>query len=287
MEIESFVNDLKNYEKSLSTYYSTLTSSAKITPLEGEEARKAWDAIRNTIKWTSEILEENRKSGERAPFSGIPDTIQGVSASQIKDMGWEITDGEVVLSQLADVYVSAPLNTEFGDMTTELIKTAEEQGMSRKITDYSCGACKKYFTAKRSLNRHYERKPACKEWLEKNSPETEFLDHENLPPLRQWVDSILENAISGGSEKPYCKHCDIEFANTGNLHKHISKSVVCNKMAYKEFFVAIRSKIVEEEAPGAQEKKEAKEEKKIPFFNGSSNAYLISNVVERGLNLLR
>ncbi len=64
----------------------------------------------------------------------------------------------------------------------------------------------------------------------------------SMLPINVYVQNLLQKAISGDSEKPYCKHCECEFANTGNLHKHYKNAVACNKLAHAEFqklFVSI------------------------------------------------
>ena len=55
------------------------------------------------------------------------------------------------------------------------------------------------------------------------------------PYIIDWIDELLQKSISGLSDKPYCKHCDVEFANKSNLNKHLSKTVACDKLAKQEF----------------------------------------------------
>jgi hypothetical protein len=71
----------------------------------------------------------------------------------------------------------------------------------------------------------------------------ESKDTSPLTPLNVYVQTLVQKAISGDSDKPYCKHCECEFANTGNLHKHYKNAVACNKLAHKEFRELMAAKI--------------------------------------------
>jgi len=102
-------------------------------------------------------------------------------------------------------------------------------------TEWKCKGCTKYFATKGSLKRHHERKISCKEICEKNIEETFTGAY-----IVEWVDTLLNRAISGDSTKSFCKHCDIEFANKSNLNKHLSKSVACDKLAKLAFLELLK-----------------------------------------------
>ena len=137
-------------------------------------------------------------------------------------------------------------HTEFllkGELTGPLIEAQEEQGLEEEETQWHCKGCSKYFATKASLKRHHDRKKSCKELCEKHDISGNVLEVPDKPYILEWVDKVLATAISGDqSEKPYCKHCDIEFANKSNLSKHLSKSVACDKLAKQEFMSLIASK---------------------------------------------
>lgn len=69
----------------------------------------------------------------------------------------------------------------------------------------------------------------------KESKEKESKGPVPMLPINVYVQNLVQKAISGDSDKPYCKHCECEFANTGNLHKHYKNAVACNKLAHAEF----------------------------------------------------
>lgn len=117
-------------------------------------------------------------------------------------------------------------------------------------TAWNCKGCKKYFASKQSLHRHYDRKKSCREIsgilnetkdekINKDEEEKETIikslnEIPEKPYIIDYVDELLVKAISGDTEKPYCKHCDVEFANKSNLHKHLSKNIACDKLAKQE-----------------------------------------------------
>jgi hypothetical protein len=121
-----------------------------------------------------------------------------------------------------------------GELTAPLVEAVEEQG-SEEETQWQCKGCSKYFATKASLKRHHERKKSCKELCEKPAATSEEVALPDKPYIVDWVDQLITKAIVGESDKPYCKHCDVEFANKTNLNKHLSKSVACDKLAKQEF----------------------------------------------------
>lgn len=133
-------------------------------------------------------------------------------------------------------------HTEFllkGELTGPLVEAQEEQGLEEEETQWQCKGCSKYFATKASLKRHHDRKKSCKDICEKPVEET-VTEVPDKPYIIDWIDQLTTKAISGDLEgvpnnKPYCKHCDVEFANKSNLNKHLSKSVACDKLAKQEF----------------------------------------------------
>jgi hypothetical protein len=131
-----------------------------------------------------------------------------------------------------------------GELTAPIVEEIEEKGEENE-TNWFCKGCKKYFATKASLKRHHDRKKSCKELAEKPEAEAEVklssVSIPDKPYIVDWVDQILQKAISGETttEKPYCKHCDLEFANKSNLNKHLLKSIACDKLAKQEFMKLI------------------------------------------------
>jgi hypothetical protein len=120
------------------------------------------------------------------------------------------------------------------ELTSSLVEVLDEN-CSEEETQWQCKGCSKYFATKSSLKRHHERKKSCKELNEMPKGDVSGATPPEKPYIVEWVDELTSKAISGDSDKPYCKHCDVEFANKANLNKHLSKSVACDKLAKQEF----------------------------------------------------
>ena len=158
--------------------------------------------------------------------------------TMIEDLGWNANE----IKQPQRIHMDSQITNvrninheEFlvkGELTAPLVEAQDEQG-SEDETQWHCKGCSKYFATKASLKRHHDRKKSCKDICEK-PPVTE-VPFPDKPYIVDWVDQLLQKAISGDSDKSYCKHCDVEFANKTNLNKHLSKSVACDRLAKQEF----------------------------------------------------
>lgn len=182
---------------------------------------------------------------------------QEFGGTMIKDLGWtdassnkgfsssrgmSVRGGLVFKSKGEDFLTGVNANIGFymntddillkGELTAPLVEAQDEQGAEEE-TQWHCKGCSKYFATKASLKRHHERKKSCKELCEKPVVTEAALPEK--PYIVDWVDQFMTKAICGDSDKPYCKHCDVEFANKTNLNKHLSKSVACDKLAKQEF----------------------------------------------------
>ena len=168
-------------------------------------------------------------------FGHITNPIE-FGGTMIQDLGWDTHE----IKQTKKVHMDAVLPRNIsqeeilmkGELTAPLVEAQDENG-SEEETQWQCKGCSKFFATKASLKRHHERKKSCKELSEKPVVTEAALPEK--PYIIEWVDQLMTKAISGDSEKPYCKHCEIEFANKTNLNKHLSKSVACDKLAKQEF----------------------------------------------------
>ena len=155
--------------------------------------------------------------------------------TMIEDLGWkeeEVKPSTKVVLEASDKrYMNHEEFLVKGELTAPLVEAQDEQG-SDEETPWQCKGCSKHFATKASLKRHHDRKKSCKEICEK--PIKAEINVPEKPYIVDWVDELLMKAICGESEKPYCKHCEIEFANKTNLYKHLSKSVACDKLAKQE-----------------------------------------------------
>lgn len=161
--------------------------------------------------------------------------------TMLQDLDWtEASHGKGLSSYVNDFYGNGSFGVFTkpdtilltGELTAPLVEAADEQGEDDE-TQWFCKGCSKYFATKASLKRHHERKKSCKELCEKPIAPKGALPEK--PYIVDWVDQLLTKAISGGVDSPYCKHCDVEFANKTNLNKHLSKSVACDTLAKQEF----------------------------------------------------
>lgn len=184
-----------------------------------------------------------------------------VTGASLNDLEWQLPASNIVSMGFVDMtsrlFGSTVLNAE---LTKQIVEGIEEQE-SETETDWHCKGCNKYFATKGSLKRHHDRKASCKEIINKNVvvPEVDV-------NIFTWVEQILQAAISGDTDKPYCKHCDVEFANKSNLNKHYAKSPACDKLAKNAFLECLNEK----KEAGFIKRETTKKENGISPFNVSS-----------------
>jgi hypothetical protein len=179
-------------------------------------------------------------------FGRIGNSLE-IGGKSLEDLGleWRVLKGtEGKISVLDSVGRWGPIGEEDhvlmkGELTAPLVE-AHDEDCSDKETDWHCKGCSKYFATKASLKRHHERKKSCKEISEKPVATATEVPVPDKPYIIDWIDQLMTKAISGDSDKPYCKHCDVEFANKSNLNKHLSKTVACDKLAKQEFMKSIK-----------------------------------------------
>lgn len=183
-------------------------------------------------------VKESIQSTQMVGLEGFSNSNYTDTSAQVYDISKNFVEGEVVpidFNEMKEKYDKEYFSSEYG-ITDEATETYV-------VTEWKCKGCNKYFTTKGSLNRHLERKKSCKQIVEKPvvapaAPVAVELTKKEIPEkpyIVDWVDQLLYKAISGDTDKPTCKFCEIEFANKGNLNKHLSKSVACDKLAKEEF----------------------------------------------------
>ena len=212
----------------------------------------------------------NQEMSNSVPYNNVSTNIEyssqnTISGAKITDLKWKIPTRQMMRSLYGDT--RGQPDFEEGDLTKELIDEVGEAN----ITDWECKGCAKFFSTKASLKRHHDRKLSCKQICENKivAAQVESKDY-----IIDWVDKLLQKSVSGENEKPYCKHCDVEFANKSNLHKHLSKSPACDTLAKNAFLDLMKPKpeepISEVHVPG----------RGFSFFAGRSDPLVVLSKVE-------
>lgn len=92
-----------------------------------------------------------------------------------------------------------------------------------------CEACEKTFASKQSLERHKERFPLCKSWVQDAKSEPFLTESVYI-----WAQGKIDEALTEKDCCKKCKFCKVEFATLGNFHKHFKSSTVCNRLGMRE-----------------------------------------------------
>lgn len=104
-----------------------------------------------------------------------------------------------------------------------------------KTKKYICKGCDKGFIAESLLVDHQDKIKSCKKWSESS----EEVQHTILQkPIHLFIDECLSKSITSDTSsdnKFECKFCNSSFVNKGNLHKHFTTSIACNRLSYHEF----------------------------------------------------
>lgn len=222
---ESFVSDLKEYHTEEKHY-------------KAEDGKLAYSTsdLPSLIGRSREVLsscEIKDISGNWLALSNInmghitqPNELTG---AMVKTLGWGKIRGSESMNDIPvpERYIEAILEPD--EKFTPFWKDEQE---SEEETEWRCKGCSKFFATKASLKRHHDRKKSCKEL---SAVDLSGSSVPEKPYIVDWVDQCLTKAVSGDSDKPYCRHCDVEFANKSNLNKHLNKSVACDRLAKQEF----------------------------------------------------
>lgn len=240
---EDFVKDIKDgkYKSSNTFLFTHLSGEA----LKEQEAKFRKESKLIEIERNNELSTKiDEVVGSNANWGRITQSEE-LGGTSLEELG--ITDIKTPLSKYRKSIFS-DRETQFffnelcldkGELTEPIAEEIDE--IQGNIVDaWFCKGCSKQFATKSSLKRHHDRKKSCKDICEAKPEEiVKTLEVPEKPYVVEWVEESLSKAISGDSEKPYCKHCDVEFANKSNLHKHLSKSVACDKLAKQAFLEGI------------------------------------------------
>ena len=81
---------------------------------------------------------------------------------------------------------------------------------------FSCDACSKSYSSKYNLSKHHKRQPLCVDWIKLQ------------PGIKDYIDDKFQLPIDDDHETR-CGICNVNFANTGNLNRHLDTSTICSK----------------------------------------------------------
>lgn len=91
---------------------------------------------------------------------------------------------------------------------------------------YRCDACDKSYSSLYNLKNHLKRQPLCQKWIDMHPGLKDYIDDKFMLPMND-----LEKEIKNTK----CFICNTDFANVGNLNRHLDNSIICSKWSmYKE-----------------------------------------------------
>lgn len=239
MSSDSFVQDLDRYHTETKHYYD-LSGCAKIEYYTADIDMIVYEKNREHKSWE---IHKPFLDISGVSLSGYSNPNEIVGASIDDELKWSTIKGDYLKKYdfSPHTHMGLSRNNEDillrGELIAPLLEEIEEKGEEEE-TSWFCKGCSKYFATKASLKRHHERKKVCKELTE-----TPVQSMPEKPYIVDWVDELLKKSISGDSDKSYCKHCEIEFANKSNLNKHMSKSVACDKLAKQDFLKSVKAMV--------------------------------------------
>ena len=156
------------------------------------------------------------------------------------------TDGKKEFDELYQLLLSLSkkkfTSTESNLESTKIDETKSDNNMLKdifKTKKYNCKGCDKAFIAESLLNDHLEKSKSCYKWSSLPLDEQQIILQK---PIHLFIDDCLSQSItsdlsssSTSTNKFECKFCNSSFVNKGNLHKHFTTSIACNRLSYHDF----------------------------------------------------
>lgn len=91
---------------------------------------------------------------------------------------------------------------------------------------YKCDACHKHYSSEYNLKKHIKRQPLCQQWIDLNPGIKDYVDDKFMIPLTDIEKSEIHHK---------CFVCGTDFANLGNLNRHLDHNIICCKWSmYKD-----------------------------------------------------
>lgn len=92
-----------------------------------------------------------------------------------------------------------------------------------------CDACGKQYSNKYNLKKHWTRQPLCEQWINMKPGLKDYVDDKfdvcETESNSRTEDSALKLDLDGTQ----CRVCNEQFANVGNLNRHLHSNLICQK----------------------------------------------------------
>lgn len=195
--------------------------------------RKMLDEI-NCQKSNEEVQREQETKEKSQPRTQDLGELIAIFNTR-EDSDSDLTDSEDELDRFIEkeknIIVKPLVSTTTAETTpeytNELMKILME--FRKKI---ECKACGKSFDTNTALHFHYEKNSVCLKWNAQKINNAESFSPEK--GIHMWLYDVLEQVVAESDNKLQCKFCETKFINKGNLHKHFTGSVACNRFAFYE-----------------------------------------------------
>ena len=148
---------------------------------------------------------------------------------------------------------------------TEKQATPKQEKQMNNNGLFICGACEKKYISKGNLKKHYGRQPLCLKWIKLTPKVTKVIDVIIKEPKEQ--------EFVNKKEKHPCNACQKVYSSVGNLNKHITNSIICQKWLKYVEMAPLLENIMDSNDQDIQNNKELFEQQIYKTQNKSVNPF--------------